>query len=203
MIMQNRLTRPERWLSGRKRGFAKSVSGQLDRRFESCPLRLGDWQRDAGHRTESHKPLSAQGLVSFCAGRCERGRAPAACGLCAACAPDCAPLFEALLLQVLFQLLEVVTVTKGARSVSFDAYLFLLLLFPFHLSFFLGAKQGFFLLFPFAFIFTSPVTHICSSLFKKECSSQSQQPGLTSSAHGPFRLCPSLYATRCPSWSSS
>lgn len=32
---------PERWLSGRKRGFAKSVTGQLVRRFESCPLRFG------------------------------------------------------------------------------------------------------------------------------------------------------------------
>jgi hypothetical protein len=31
--------RPERWLSGRKRGFAKSVTGKLVRRFESCPLR--------------------------------------------------------------------------------------------------------------------------------------------------------------------
>ena len=30
----------ERWLSGRKRGFAKPVTGQLVRRFESCPLRL-------------------------------------------------------------------------------------------------------------------------------------------------------------------
>ena len=56
--------------------------------------------------------------------------------------------------------------------VHFGAYLFLLL-FPFQLSFFLGAKQGLFLLFPFAFIFTSPVTHICSSLFEKECSSGS------------------------------
>ena len=58
---------------------------------------------------------------------------------------------------------------RGSRSVYFDAYLFLLLLFPFQLSFFLGAKQGLFLLFPFAFIFTSPVTHICSSLFENEC----------------------------------
>ena len=31
---------PERWLSGRKRRFAKSVIGYpLIRRFESCPLR--------------------------------------------------------------------------------------------------------------------------------------------------------------------
>ena len=29
----------ERWLSGRKRRFAKSVTGKLVRRFESCPLR--------------------------------------------------------------------------------------------------------------------------------------------------------------------
>ena len=55
--------------------------GQL---FESCPLRLGDWQHLAGHRTDSHKPLSVQGLVSFYAGRCDWGRAPAVCGLCAA-----------------------------------------------------------------------------------------------------------------------
>ena len=29
----------ERWLSGLKRRFAKSVTGKLVRRFESCPLR--------------------------------------------------------------------------------------------------------------------------------------------------------------------
>ena len=34
----------ERWLSGRKRRFAKSVTGKLVRRFESCPLRLLKWQ---------------------------------------------------------------------------------------------------------------------------------------------------------------
>ena len=86
--------------------------------------------------------------------------------------------------------------------VHFGAYLFLLL-FPFQLSFFLGAKQGLFLLFPFAFIFTSLVTHICFSVIENECSSQPHQTGLTSSAHGPFDPCPSLYDTRYPSWSSS
>ena len=30
----------ERWLSGRKRRFAKPVGGKLPRRFESCPLRF-------------------------------------------------------------------------------------------------------------------------------------------------------------------
>ena len=30
---------PERWPSGRRRGFAKPVNGQPFRRFESCPLR--------------------------------------------------------------------------------------------------------------------------------------------------------------------
>ena len=54
--------------------------------------------------------------------------------------------------------------------VHFGAYLFLLL-FPFQLSFFLGAKQGLFLLFPFAFIFTSLVTHICFSVIENKCSS--------------------------------
>ena len=74
--------------------------------------------------------------------------------------------------------------------VHFGAYLFLLL-FPFFLSFFLGAKQGLFLLFPFAFIFTSLVTHICFSLFENECSSQPHQTGLTSGKISPSR-------SRCP-----
>lgn len=86
--------------------------------------------------------------------------------------------------------------------VHFGADLFLLL-FPFQLSLFLGAKQGLFLLFPFAFIFTSLITHICFSVIENECSSQPHQTGLTSSAHGPFEPCPSLYDTRCPFWSSS
>ncbi len=34
------LQQSERWLSGRKRGFAKPVASQGARRFESCPLRL-------------------------------------------------------------------------------------------------------------------------------------------------------------------
>ena len=94
--------------------------------------------------------------------------------------------------------------TGGGKvmRVHFGAYLFLLL-FPFQLSFFLGAKQGLFLLFLFAFIFTSLVTHICFSVIENECFSQPHQTGLTSSAHGPFDPCPSLYDTRCPSWSSS
>ena len=66
-----------------------------------------------------------------------------------------------------------------SSTVHFDAYLFLLLLFPFQLSFFLGAKQGLFLLFPFAFIFTSLVTHVCFSVIENECSSQPHQTGLT------------------------
>ena len=66
-----------------------------------------------------HKPLSAQGLVSFCAAPVREGACACCAGFCAACAPDFTPLFEALLLQVLFelfdQLLEVVAVTKGIQ----------------------------------------------------------------------------------------
>jgi len=125
------------------------------------------------------------------------------CGNCTTLAAGRSPYFSWSSASSLTSCLKSSRSRRGSRSVYFDAYLFLLLLFPFQLSFFLGAKQGLFLVFPFAFIFTSPVTHICSSLFEKECSSQPHQTGLTSSAHGPFRPCPSLYATRCPSWSSS
>ena len=38
-IRTHRAMISERWLSGRKRRFAKSVTGKLVRRFESCPLR--------------------------------------------------------------------------------------------------------------------------------------------------------------------
>ncbi len=37
------------------------LSPRLGHLFASCPLRLGDWQRYAGHRTDSHKPLSPAG----------------------------------------------------------------------------------------------------------------------------------------------
>ena len=54
------------------------------------------------------------------------------------------------------------------------AYLFILLFF-FLFSFFLWTKLGLFLLFPFAFIFTSLITHICFSVIENECSSQLRQ----------------------------
>ncbi len=82
------------------------------------------------------------------------------------------------------------------------AYLFVLLFF-FQFSFFLCSKLGLFLLFPFAFIFTSLTTHICFSVIEYKCSSQLRQTGLTFSALGPFGPRPSVYDTRCPSWSSS
>ena len=71
------------------------------------------------------------------------------------------------------------------------AYSFLLL-FVFQFSFFLWTKLGFFLLFPFAFIFTSLITHICFSVIENECSSQLRQTGLTFSALGPFGPLPSV-----------
>ena len=49
------------------------------------------------------------------------------------------------------------------------AYLFILLFF-FQFSFFLWTKQGLFLLFLFAFIFTSFITHVCFSVKENECS---------------------------------
>ena len=49
------------------------------------------------------------------------------------------------------------------------ASLFILLVL-FQFSFFLWSKLGLFLLFPFAFIFTSLITHICFSVIEKECS---------------------------------
>ncbi len=87
-------------------------------------------------------------------------------------------------------------------TVHNGAYLFILL-FSFQFSFFLRSKLGLFLLFLFAFIFTSFITHICFSVIENECSSQLCQTGLTFSALGPFGPRPSVYDTRCPSWSSS
>ncbi len=46
--------------------------------------------------------------------------------------------------------------------------LFLLRLFSFQFSFFLLSKLGLFLLFPFSFIFTSFITHICFSVIENE-----------------------------------
>jgi hypothetical protein len=40
-------------------------------------------------------------------------------------------------------------------------------------------------------------------VIESEGSSQLRQTGLTFSAHGPFGPLPSVYDTRCPSWSSS
>jgi len=54
-------------------------------------------------------------------------------------------------------------------TVHNGAYLFFLL-FSFQLSFFLWTTLSLFLLFPFAFIFTSLVAHICSSVIENECS---------------------------------
>ena len=51
------------------------------------------------------------------------------------------------------------------------AYLFFILLFFFHFPFFLWSKLCFFLLFPFAFIFTSFVSHITISVMEIEYSS--------------------------------
>ena len=87
-------------------------------------------------------------------------------------------------------------------TVHNGACLFILLFF-FQFSFFLWTKLSLFLLFPFAFIFTSLITHICFSVVENECSSQLRQTGLTFSALGPFGPRPSVYDTRCPSWSSS
>ena len=78
-----------------------------------------------------------------------------------------------------------------------------ILLFFFQLSFFLWTKLGLFLLFLFAFIFTSLITHICFPVIENECSSQLRQIVVTFSAFGPFGPRPSVYDTRCPSRSSS
>ena len=59
-----------------------------------------------------------------------------------------------------------------------QAYLFILLFF-FLFSFFLWSKLGLFLLFPFAFIFASLVTHICFSVIEKKISFQLRQISLT------------------------
>ena len=56
-------------------------------------------------------------------------------------------------------------------TVHNGAYLFILLL-PFQLSFFFWSKLRLFLLFPFAFIFTSFITHASFSGIENECSSQ-------------------------------
>jgi len=77
---------------------------------------------------------------------------------------------------------------------SNGAYLSILL-FLFQFSFFLWSALGLFLLFPFAFVFTSLVTHVCFSLIKSECSSQLRQTGLTFSALGPFGPRPSFPGT--------
>ncbi len=53
-------------------------------------------------------------------------------------------------------------------SVHNSAHLFILLV-PFQLSFFFWAKLGLFLLFSFAFIFASLITHICVSVIENEC----------------------------------
>ena len=70
-------------------------------------------------------------------------------------------------------------------------YLFILL-FSFQFSFFLVGKLGLFLLFPFTFIFTSLITHVCFSVIENGCSSQLRQTGLTFSALGPFGPLPSV-----------
>jgi len=44
----------------------------------------------------------------------------------------------------------------------------LILLFPFQFALFLGSMQGLFLMFPFAFVFTSLVAHICPPLLDDE-----------------------------------
>ena len=75
----------------------------------------------------------------------------------------------------------------------------LILLFSFQFPLLLWAKLGLFLLFLFAFVFTSPVTHVFFSLIENECSYQFRQAGLTFAAHGPFGPLPSVYDTRCPS----
>ena len=80
----------------------------------------------------------------------------------------------------------------------------LILLFSSQFPLLLWAKLGLFLLFLFAFVFTSPVTHVCFSVIEfsvigNKCSSQFRQAGLTFSAHGPFGPLPSVYDTRCPS----
>ncbi len=71
------------------------------------------------------------------------------------------------------------------------AYL-LILLFVFQFSFFLWTELGLFLLFPFAFVFTSLVTHVCFSVVENEWSSRLRQTGLTFSALGPLGPCPSV-----------
>ncbi len=59
-------------------------------------------------------------------------------------------------------------------------HLLVLLLFSFIFSLFLWSPLGLFLFFPSAFIFTSLITHVCSSVI--ECSTQLRQTGLTLSA---------------------
>ena len=75
----------------------------------------------------------------------------------------------------------------GAPSMRLDEegkkrvrHLLVLLLFSFIFSLFLWSPLGLFLFFPSAFIFTSLITHVCSSVI--ECSTQLRQTGLTLSA---------------------
>lgn len=65
-------------------------------------------------------------------------------------------------------------------------------LFSLFLSFFLWSKLGLFLLFPFAFIFTSLIAHCGFSVIENEGLSQLCQTGLTFSALGPFGPSPSV-----------
>ena len=71
------------------------------------------------------------------------------------------------------------------------AYLFILL-FVFQFSFFLWTKLGLFLLFPFAFIFTSLITHICFSVIENDCSCTSRE------SYPPHQACVSV---TCPVYS--
>jgi hypothetical protein len=91
---------------------------------------------------------------------------------------------------------------NGNSTVRNRARLFVLLI-SLLLSFFLGSALGLLLLFPFTFVFTSFVAHVYLSVIGNESSSPLCQTGLTFSALGPFGPRPSVYDTRCPSWSSS
>ena len=77
-------------------------------------------------------------------------------------------------------------------------------LFVLQLSFFLLTKLGLLLFLSLAFVFTSLVTHaVRPPVIEKVCCGQMGQTGFTFSALGPFGPCPSVYDTRCPSWSCS
>jgi len=60
-------------------------------------------------------------------------------------------------------------------TVHNGAYLFILLLFS-QFSFFLWGTLGLFLLFSFAFVFASPITHVFFSVIENECSLNSVGP---------------------------